>query len=50
MQYFHIPFPLISVDLTADVSQGLIPCDNVFGVTSFQKPLLISTAFEPEFQ
>lgn len=50
MQYFHILFPLISVVLTAIFSQGLVPRDNVFGVAHFQKPLLISTAFEPEFQ
>lgn len=50
MQYFHIFFPLISVDLTAVLSQGLVLHDNVLRVTSFHKSLLISTAFEPGFQ
>lgn len=50
MQYFHIPFPLISVDLSADFSQGPVPHDTVFGITPFQKPMFISTAFEPGFQ
>lgn len=39
MQYFHIPFPLISLDLTAEFSQGPVPHDTVFGVTPFQKNL-----------
>lgn len=50
MQYFHIPFPLISVDLTAEFCQGLVHHNNVFGVAPFQKLLLIFTAFEPRFQ
>lgn len=50
MQYFHVPSHLISVDLIADFSQGLVPCSSKFGVTPFQKALSVSTAYEPGFQ
>lgn len=46
-QYFYMPSHLISVDLIADFSQGLVPCSSKFDVTAFWKALLVSTAYEP---